>query len=317
MNQQKYIDTDDLTAVPASALYFLRTFRTVAALRSYTRAAQALNLGQPAVSAQIRALERHYGARLFQVRQRRVYLTAAGEALLAYADRAFNLLRDAPMAVKAAQLGSWGRLTLGASGTIGIYLLPRVLRSFISMHHAVDVEVSIGTSAEIVAQVIAERVPLGLVEAPVNHPTLDVHPVGQDELVLVAPPAHRLADARAVAPDDLRTVPLLRREAGSGTQAVIDAALWQVGVVMPTAMVLGSTEALKQAALAGIAAAWLPRSTVARELATGELKLVPVEGMRIERTLSMIALRGLALPAVSTALLELLEQSLAVTSAER
>jgi DNA-binding transcriptional LysR family regulator len=114
----------------------------------------------------------------------------------------------------------------------------------------------------------------------------------------------------AVPPEKLRTIPLLRREPGSGTQALVDATLWQIGVVMPTSMVLGSTEALKQAALASIGVAWLPRSVVTRELATGELKSVPVEGVRIERTLSMIAPRGLALSAASGALSDLLAQSL-------
>jgi DNA-binding transcriptional LysR family regulator len=310
MIEQEFITVDDPTSEPASTLYFLRTFHTVAALHSYTRAAQALHLGQPAVSAQIRSLERHYEARLFQVRGRRAHLTAEGEALWSYADRVFNLLRAAPAAVKASQTGDWGRLVLGASTTIGVYLLPHVLGHYAGAHPSVRVELAVGTTADVVGYVLSERVSFGLVEAPVQHAQLDVRGIGEDELILIAPPDHGLGRTGRVAGEALKTVPLLRREPGSGTQALVDTTLRQAGITMPTGMILGNTEALKQAVLERVGIAFVPLSTVARELATGELISVAIEGVQLRRTLSVVSLVGLRWSAATQSLVELLSSSL-------
>src|SRR5581483_549336 len=274
------------------SLYYLRTFHVVAAQRSFTRAARELNLSQPAVSAHIRSLEHYYRAPLFQVRHRRVYLTAEGEALFAYTERVFNLLREAEWAVAATQTVERGQLAVAASATIGVYLLPPVLKRYAESHPGVQVELAIGTSGEVVARVLAEEVPLGFVEAPVTEAGLDVRAIGADEMVLIAPPAHPWAQASSVALSDLHGAPVLRREATSGTQALVDLLLEQAGVTMRTAMVLGDTEALKQAVLAGAGVAWVPRLTVTRELAARDLVAVPVAGIALQRTLWRIVPRS-------------------------
>jgi DNA-binding transcriptional LysR family regulator len=241
---------------PPASLYRLQTFHSVATERSFTRAARRLHLSQPAVSAHIRALERHFGAPLFAVRHRRVYLTAEGEALFTYSERVFNLLREAERAVAATHGLERGRLHVGASTTIGNYLLPPALVQFARLHPAVQVEVTVGTSADIVARVLADEVPIGFVEAGVNHPDLDVQTFATDEMVLVVPPGHAWAQAGAVSIEALRGTAILRREPGSGTQAFVDGMLERAGAILDTAMVLGSTEALKQAVLAG-GVAWV------------------------------------------------------------
>src|SRR5262245_25387053 len=111
-------------------LYYLHTFHVVASERSFTRAARALDLSQPAVSAHIRALEHYYNARLFEVRQRRTHLTAAGEALFAYTVRVFHLLEEASQVLQATRIGQRGLVRFGASTTLGNYLLPIVVGSF-------------------------------------------------------------------------------------------------------------------------------------------------------------------------------------------
>jgi DNA-binding transcriptional LysR family regulator len=270
------------------SLYYLRTFHAVATQRSFTRAGRALDLSQPAVSAHVRALERYFGARLFEMRQRRVHLTAAGQALFTYTQRVFNLLDEAGRAVVATQRAERGLLRLGASPTIGVYLLPAMLAEFHAEHPEVQIDVFIGPTAEVIARVVADHLPLGLVEAPVSHRDLLVDRVGEDELVLVAPKNHPLARLRQVEPHELADVPLLRREAGSGTRALVDAALLRAGVNPPTLMELGSPEALKQAVLAGVGLAWLPRLNVARELATDQLAQVAVVDLSVRRVLSAV-----------------------------
>jgi len=307
MNVASSIQNADGYGAVAPSLYFMRTFHAVATERSFTEAGHRLNLSQPAVSAQIRALERHYGARLFEVRHRRVHLTAEGEALLPYAERVLDLLREADDAVAATQGLRRGRLTLGASATIGNYLLPPLLARFAAAHPALRVEVQVGTTAEVVARVVADELPFGLVEAPVAQPDLEARPFAEDEMVLIAPPDHPWTRHGAVSPDDLRGRPLLRREPGSGTQTLVDHALERAGVAMPAAMLLGSTEALKEAVLAGLGVAWVPRLAAARELAAGDLVGVRVAGLELSRTLYVVAPVGRRLPPAGRAFLDALE----------
>jgi DNA-binding transcriptional LysR family regulator len=233
-------------------------------------------------------------------------MTAAGEALFTYTERVFNLLQEAEQAVAATQGLGRGRLSVGASTTIGIYLLPPVLVEFARRYPGVEVDVAIGTTAEVAARVLADEVAVGLVEAAVTHPDLAVRPFAADEMVLIVPPGHPWAAERALPVETLRGTAILRREAGSGTQAFVDTMLERAGVSLPTAMALGSTEALKQVVLAGGGVAWVPRITVLRELSAGTLAVVPVSALDLRRDLSVIQPRGAPLAPAAEALLSLL-----------
>jgi DNA-binding transcriptional LysR family regulator len=294
-------------APPGASLEYLRTFHTVAMLGGVTRAAAALHLSQPAVSGRLRALERHYGAPLMEVRHRRTRLTAEGEALLAYTTRVFNLLGEADRAVRAARDAERGHLAVGASTTIGIYLLPAVLGSFARAHPGVEVSLAVGTSAEVRDRVLRDEVPFGLVEAPVPHEDLEALPFAADEVVLVVPPDHPWARAGQVDTLALSGTRALRREAGSGTRAFVDAALTRAGVTVDTAMELGSTEALKQAVMAGMGVAWISRMTVRREAAAGALAVVETPAIDLSRRLWRIAPHGARLPPTAQAFLTLLD----------
>jgi LysR family transcriptional regulator, transcriptional activator of the cysJI operon len=294
-------------------LYYLHTFATVARERSFTRAGHQLNLSQPAVSAHIRALEAYYSAKLFETRQRRTCLTSAGEALLAYTDRVFHLLDEADQLLDATRAGRAGLLRFGASTTLGNYLLPRVLGGYARAHPAVSLETVIGTSADVLGWVKAERAQFGFVEAPLQDSEMEIEAIGQDELILVAAANHRLTRTRQLLPASLARFPIMRREATSGTQQLVDGELVRSGANSPTALVLGSTEALKQAVLEGVGVAWLPRLALLRELASGELKRVTVKGLSIPRRLSLIHLRGARLSAAAEALVADVRRALCIS----
>src|SRR5579864_6283352 len=206
-------------------LYYLHTFQTVAREHSFTRAGHDLNLSQPAVSAHIRALEQYYGVRLFETRQRRTHLTPSGEALLAYTARVFHLLDEADQVMEATRAGHSGVLRFGASTTLGNYLLPRVLGAYAHTHPAVSLETLIGTSADVLGWIKAERAQFGFVEAPLQDDEIVTQPIGQDELILAAAASHRLARTGSVSPARLAQFPILRREASSGTRQLVDSEL--------------------------------------------------------------------------------------------
>ncbi len=285
-------------------LYHLQTFHQVAVERSFTRAARKLHLSQPAVSMHVRSLERHYGAPLFDVRHRRVYLTPEGETLLGYTSRLFALLRDAGAAVAETRALERGRLAIAASTTIGVYLLPALLSDFSKRYPGIRLSLTIGTSAAVLAQVLAEQVPFGMVEAPVTQPGVEVWPFADDALVLVVPPDHPWASAGQIELEQLRGARVLRREAGAGTRSLIDAALERAGITVETAMELGSPEALKQAVMAGLGITWLSRLAAQRELASGALVAITTPGLELKRTLSVIIARGRRLPRAAQAFLD-------------
>jgi DNA-binding transcriptional LysR family regulator len=177
---------------PPPVLYYLHTFDVVARERSFTRAARRLDLSQPAVSAHIRALEHYYGVRLFEVRQRRTHLTAAGEALFAYTTRVFHLLDEAGQVLEATRSGQHAVLRFGASTTLGNYLLPIVLGGFARAHPGVRFDVAIGTSGDVLAWVKQDRIQFGFVEAPLQDADIQIDPIGQDELLLTLAATHPL-----------------------------------------------------------------------------------------------------------------------------
>ncbi len=286
---------------PPPVLYYLHTFDVVARERSFTRAARSLDLSQPAVSAHIRALEHYYGVRLFEVRQRRTHLTAAGEALYAYTARVFHLLDEASQVLEATRVGQHAVLRFGASTTLGNYLLPMVLGGFARAHPGVKFDAAIGTSGDVLAWVKADRIQFGFVEAPLQDAEVQIDPIGQDELLLTRATSHPLMHRR-MTPANLIRVPILRREATSGTQQLVDTELARAGATPPTLLVLGSTEALKQAVLQGVGLAWLPRLAILHELSRGELSSISVDGLAICRTLSLIRMRGAQLSAAADAL---------------
>lgn len=296
----------DGRAAALPVLYYLRTFYAVARERSFTRGGRRLHLSQPAVSAQIRALERHYGGRLFEVRHRRVELTAEGEALLPYAERVLGLLREAEDVVGATRGLRCGRLVVAASSTIGNYLLPPVLAAFAARHPGILVELLVATTGDVADHVAAERVPFGLVEAPVERVDVVARPFGGDDIVLIAHPADPWARRGRIELDELARVTLLLREPGSRTRGLIERAAEAIGLALHPGLVLGSTEALKEGVRAGLGVAWVPRVTAAHEIASGELAAVDVPGLAIRRTHAVLTSPGRPPSGAARAFLDLL-----------
>jgi DNA-binding transcriptional LysR family regulator len=196
----------------------LATFVQLAERRNFTRTADALHLTQPAVTQQIRALERDLGVTLVDIVARRTEITEIG-ALVAergelLLDQVDALRRD----VRELAEARTGVVHVGATVTIGGYVLPGLLARFAARHPGIRVDVAVENTATIVPMVADGRVGLALVEGVVADDALDVVPFADDELVLIVGDAHRFADRRSVAPTDLADEPFVTREVGSGTR---------------------------------------------------------------------------------------------------
>lgn len=253
-----------------------------------TEGAKRLLISQPAASKQLRELEGALGTSLFERTRGGIRPTAAGELLAGYARKLFALSAEAENAVRDAATLGRGVLALGASTTIGSYLLPEVLAEFRQKYPGVRVRVMILNTESIHREVTNYRVDIGLTEGLVPEGDLDAEVFARDELVVVAPPGDPLLRRRRVVAGDLAGRAFVLREAGSGTRAVQEQAIESMGIRVEEAMTLSSTEAIKRVVAAGVGLAVVSRLSVRSELEAKVLVMIPVAGLKIPRPLHIV-----------------------------
>lgn len=273
-------------------LNHLRVFHAVATAGSITAAARALQISQPAVSKQLGELEHALGARLVDRLPRGIRLTAVGDALAGHASRMFGIERTAE-AELAALLGvRRGELAIGASTTIGSYLVPRVFGAFHRDHPAVRLELQIGNSAAIHDLVRRQVVELGLSEGLVADDDLTISVFDHDDMVAITAPGDPILRSAPLSAREVVALPFVMRERGSGTREVIEAALARKRLAVEPVMALGSTEAVKNAVAARLGVAIVSRLAVELELASGALVAIEVPDLEIRRALHVVELGG-------------------------
>jgi DNA-binding transcriptional LysR family regulator len=240
----------------------------------------------------VQDLERVLGVHLFDRIGRRVHLSQAGEILADYARQLFALAHEAETVMADVRAAGWGRLAIGASTTIGNYLLPGVVAEFWRRHPRVELLVQIENTEQVHRRLAGHELDLGLTEGLIEEEELDAEVFHQDELVMIAAPGHRLAGQPRVALSAVREEPFILREPGSGTRAVEERALARLKLPVRVVMALGSTEAIKRVVAEGVGLAIVSRLSVRAECAAGTLAVLPVAGLRIERALHLVRRKG-------------------------
>lgn len=298
-------------------LRHLAVFYAVAETGSLSKAAERLYITQPAVSRQLKSLEDALGLVLLDREPRGVRLTEAGQVLADYAGRIFALSARAHASMEEISSLKSGRLSLGASTTIGNYLLPPVLADFRALHPDMDIHLEIGNTDAIQRLLLEDRIDFGFTEGFVEHQELESRIFTHDELAIIAPADHPLAGGDATDLASLCPYPWVMREPGSGTQAVLERILSKHGCSEPRAVfTLGSTEAVKGAVLAGAGIAGVSYLTVINEINVGTLVRIPCRDAAFQRPLHQVRHRNRhAVPAVN-AFLDLLAQSVASNNLE-
>ena len=289
-------------------LNHLRVFASVAEHGSLTRAARALQVSQPAISKQLGDLESDVGALLVDRLPRGVRLTAAGEVLFAHAQRILQAERAAQTELRQLAELEVGRLSIGASTTIGSYFVPSLFGELHRAYPRVQLELRISNTEAIQEAVLANRLDLGLTEGFVASDALSVERLAVDELVAIAAPGHAVLKRAPLPARALEHLPLLMREPGSGSRAVVEAALLDRGLRVQPIMSLGSTEALKNAVLHELGIAIVSRLTVEYELRTGRLAELAFSDLRIRRDLHLVTLRDKRSSPAANAFIDLLRR---------
>jgi DNA-binding transcriptional LysR family regulator len=289
-------------------LHHLRLFAAVVDQGSFTRAAAALRLSQPAISKSLKELEDGLQLSLIDRSARSIRLTEAGRLLYDRARELFGVERVAERELRELRGLKRGRLRVGASTTIATYFLPSVLGRFHLRHPRVRIRAASANTRTILRLLLESRIDVALVEGPVSHPRVDVVPWREDELVVIAPPDHELLGRERVGVDELSRHDFLVREPGSGTREVSEAALARHGVRLEKTMRVGGTEVMKQAVAAGLGLAIVSRAAAADQLALGRIALLRVDGLVIRRTLTRLQLRDRATGAAARELEALLAE---------
>ncbi|WP_257167661.1 LysR family transcriptional regulator [Bradyrhizobium sp. SRS-191] len=258
----------------------LRIFVAVATREHVTQAARELNLTQSATSAAVAALEARYQTKLFDRVGRRIVLTAAGRAFLVEARAVLARAAAAETVLDDLAGLKRGQLALAASQTISGYWLPAFIHRFNAAHPAIRLELSIGNTEQVAERVREGSADLGFVEGDVDDPVLAAQPVAEDEMVLVGPVGHPLCGGAAVKVGDLKAARWVLREQGSGTRAVLEAAVGRFGISpseLDVVFDLPSNEAVRGAVEAGAGVTVLSRLVVMRAVKAGLLAVANLE----------------------------------------
>lgn len=259
----------------------MQIFQAVADSLSYTRAAEALNLTQPAVFAQVRELQQQVGQPLIERLGKRLYLTEAGQAVLASARAILAEVEAMEMRLAELQGLARGRLRLAVVSTAK-YDLPAAIGAFSAAHPGIEVALIVGNRQDLLARFAQNADDLYILGQPPEGLDAESEVYAQNPLVVIAPPGHPLAGRRVTVPD-LAAWPFLNREEGSGTRRAVEACFTAAGAAPKVRMELGANEAVKQGVIAGLGLSVLSRGTVALELRHGYLVELDVQGFPLMR----------------------------------
>ena len=270
----------------------MRVFITVSDKKNFSKAAKALSLTQPAVSFQIQTLEQYYQTMLFDRVNRHVKLTAAGELLLDYAVHMNNLQAELERNMQQLTGHVKGELLVGASTTIGEYILPYVVGAFKQEYPDVNATIQIMNTNDIAENVNNKSFDLGIIEGPVEL-TENMESIAflEDELVLAIPSNHPFATKESITLEELKTLPYITREPGSGSRLIFEQALIDADFdieELHMVMELGSTTSIKSAIMGGLGISTISKWAIQDLVKTGKVAALTIEGLTLKRTFNII-----------------------------
>lgn len=290
----------------------LRIFCAVVEKKSFSRASEAVFLSQPTVSLQIRSLEQELNTQLLDRQGREVGLTRTGETLYQYARRILQLAHEAEQAIDQIKGLMKGLLTLGASTIPGEYLLPSLLAEFKGIHPAVEIDLYVSDSQEVITKVLSQELELGFVGARDKNDKLVFKHFSYDKIVLIASSNNTYLGQNSLTSEQLKGMPFILRERGSGTRTTVAQKLREKGIKeedLNVVMKLGSTAAVKRAVENGPGVSFVSEKAVANEMKLGTLKLVPVVDLDLNREFFIVFKRHKSHSPATEALLRFLEKN--------
>jgi len=274
----------------------LRIVKTIAIENSFKTAADVLFMSQPSLSKQVKLLENRLGILLFDRSNRKVTLTQGGQLFLQYADRTLSLCEETCRALNDFKNGDRGRLTVGASQTIGTYLVPQIIALFAKNYPQIKLNIQVDSTRIITKQVIDKEIDIALVGGQIPqelNKKLEIETFAEDELTLIVPKSHPFVTnkLKVITKEDLYHLNFITLNDNSTIRKFIDTILIQNQIEINQfniIMQLNSIEAIKTAVSLGLGVAFVSASAIEKEIELQTLEIITIENLKITRTLSII-----------------------------
>ncbi|CAH0269676.1 LysR family transcriptional regulator [Peribacillus simplex] len=267
----------------------LKTFVTLVEVKNFTKTAEILLMSQPSVSLHIKKLEEEFQTKLFLRSPKFLKVTLTGEILYDRAKQMITIYEQTRQDIQEHDKSIKGELKIGASFTIGEYILPSLLIDLQEDYPELELQVVIGNTEEIVQAVRLYKVDIGLIEGQTNEKELSVHPFMQDELFIVSSNNHKLANKDEVEITDLHDQAWVTREVGSGTREYLNHVIRSNGLKIKSILTISSNQGIKETLIKnGVGLALLSRSVIERDVQNKILSIIQVKNESFNRTLSYV-----------------------------
>jgi LysR family transcriptional regulator, transcriptional activator of the cysJI operon len=266
----------------------LKTFVTLAEVKNFTKTAEVLVMSQPSVSLHIKNLEKEFQTKLFKRSPKFLQITPTGEILYERAKQMIAMYEQTRQDILEHHHSIKGELIIGASFTIGEYILPSLLIDLQTTYPELELHVVIGNTEEIVQLVRLYQVDIGLIEGQTNEKDLMVEPFMKDELFMVASVHHELAKMNTVTIQDLQNQTWITRENGSGTREYLNHVIRSNGLKAKSFITISSSQGIKETLINGMGLSLLSYSVIEREIKQGILSILELTNLSFPRTLSLV-----------------------------
>ena len=273
----------------------LRILKAIATKKNFTRAASSLYISQPSLSKQIKILEENLDTVLINRERNNISLTESGKVFLQYSERILILCEESCRALIDLKKGDRGNLKVGASQTIGTYLMPRILALFAQNYPQIDLKVQVNSTRTIATSIIKREIDVAIVGGEISKKLkkkLTIQPFVNDELSLIISRSHPLAIKKVIRKEDLYCLDFITLHSTSTIKKFIDNILIQNEIqtnALRTILQLNSIEGIKTAVSLGLGAAFVSSSSIEKEIRLKQIKILKIENLNINRRLSIIS----------------------------
>ena len=273
----------------------LRILKAIATKKNFTRAASSLYISQPSLSKQIKILEKNLDTILINRERNNISLTESGKVFLQYSERILILCEESCRALIDLKKGDRGNLKVGASQTIGTYLMPRILALFAQNYPQIDLKVQVNSTRTIATSIIKREIDVAIVGGEISKKLkkkLTIQPFVNDELSLIISRSHPLAIKKVIRKEDLYCLDFITLHSTSTIKKFIDNILIQNEIQtssLRTILQLNSIEGIKTAVSLGLGAAFVSSSSIEKEIRLKQIRILKIENLNINRRLSIIS----------------------------
>jgi len=266
----------------------LKAFYYAIKYGSFSAAAEALYITQPAVTKQIQQLQATYGIKFLNRFGKRTVLTDAGEVLYDFADKIFQIESQAEESLRDFQQRKSGRLRIHASESFGAYYLPFIINLFRKKYPKIHVSVNIFPNQEIVENTVKLENDMGFISYPFEHKKLVIQEVLEDRLVLIVPPSNPFSRKKRLEPKKLNGQPVIMHEKGSASREIVDEFIRKNNLSVSISLELSNNEAIKRAVEEGIGVSLISENVVSEEVKRRRLKSIPLTDPTLKRKFYLI-----------------------------